>query len=43
MRYRLRRPIIVLAFQNNHELAVAVPAGKIVDVIGPARMIASSF
>ena len=37
MRYRLRRPIIAVAFKDNHELAVAVPAGKTSDVIGPAE------
>jgi hypothetical protein len=37
MRYRLKRPIMVLAFKDNHQLAEALPAGKIVDVIGPAE------
>ena len=37
MQYRLNHPIMVLAFKDNHQLAVSVPAGQIVDVIGPAE------
>jgi hypothetical protein len=37
MQYRFSHPIVVLAFEDNHQLAVSVPAGQIVDVIGPAE------
>ena len=37
MHYRFSQPIMVLAFEDNHQLAVSVPAGQIVDVIGPAE------
>ena len=37
MRYCLDLPIMVLAFKDNHDAAVAVPEGKIIDVIGPAE------
>ena len=30
-------PILVLAFKDNHQAAVTIPAGEIVDVIGPAE------
>ena len=34
MRYRLKQSIMVLAFTDNHQLAVTVPAGEIIRVIG---------
>ena len=37
MRYRINRPIMVLAFKDNHQLAVTVRVGQIVDLIGPAE------
>ena len=37
MRYRFDHPIMVLAFEDNHELAVTVPTGTIVEIIGPAQ------
>lgn len=37
MTYRLRFPTMVLAFRDNHQAAVTIPAGKIVDLIGPAE------
>ncbi len=36
MTYRLRLPMVVLAFENNHQAATTIPAGQIIDVIGPA-------
>ena len=33
-------PTMVLAFKDNHQAAVTIPAGQIVDVIGPAEAIA---
>jgi hypothetical protein len=32
VQYRLNQPMMVLAFKDNHQLAVTVPVGKIVDV-----------
>jgi hypothetical protein len=37
MRYRATRPILVLAFNDHHQLAVTVPAGTLVDVVGSAE------
>ena len=37
MLYRLNRPTMVLALNNNHEAAVPIPAGKIVTVEGSAE------
>ena len=34
MQYRLNQSIMVLAFTDNHQLAVTVPAGEIIRVIG---------
>jgi hypothetical protein len=34
MLHRLDRPTIVLALRDNHQAAVPIPAGKIVDVAG---------
>jgi len=35
--YRIDRPTMVLAFRENHQAAVRIPAGQIVDVICPAE------
>jgi hypothetical protein len=35
MQYRINHPIMVLAFKDNHQLAVTVPAGRVIEVIGP--------
>ena len=37
MTYRIDLPTMVLAFRDNHEAAVTIPAGAIVEVIGPAE------
>ena len=37
MLYRASHPIIVLAFRDNHQAAVAVSPGDILEVIGPAQ------
>ncbi|MGD1096243.1 MAG: hypothetical protein ABSB35_30155 [Bryobacteraceae bacterium] len=37
MTYRIDLPTMVLAFRDNHEAAVTIPAGTILDVIGPAE------
>ena len=34
MQYRLNQSIMVLAFTDNHQLAVTVPVGEIIRVIG---------
>jgi|GEM_PF-2950982 len=34
MRYRIHLPTMVLASRDNHEAAVTIPAGTIIDVIG---------
>jgi hypothetical protein len=36
MSYSSMRPLTVLAYKNNHDAAVTVPAGKLVEIIGPA-------
>jgi hypothetical protein len=35
--YRIERPMMVLAFRDNHQAAVTIPAGKIIQLIGPAE------
>lgn len=35
MQHCLNHSIMVLAFKDNHQLAVTVPAGKTIQVIGP--------
>ena len=37
MRCRLNAPLMVLAYWDNHQAAVTVPAGEIIDVLGPAE------
>ncbi len=37
MTYDLTSPLMVLAYDNNHEAAVTVPSGKRIDIVGPAR------
>jgi hypothetical protein len=37
MRYRTNQSVLVLAFKDNHQAAVTIPAGQIIDVIGPAE------
>jgi hypothetical protein len=34
VQYRLNQPIMVLAFTDNHQLAVTVPKGKVIQVVG---------
>ena len=35
MQYLLTLPMMVLAFKDNHQAAVTLPAGKLIDVVGP--------
>ena len=37
MRYRTNLPLMVLAYKDNHDAAVTVPAGQVIDVIGYAK------
>jgi hypothetical protein len=37
MLYRASHPITVLAFRDNHQAAITVPPGDILEVIGPAQ------
>jgi hypothetical protein len=37
MLYRASQPIMVFAFRDNHQAAITVPAGNILEVIGPAQ------
>jgi hypothetical protein len=37
MTYRIEIPTLVLAFKDNHQAAVTIPAGQLVEVIGPAE------
>ena len=36
MTYRTEDPLVVLVYKNNHEAAVTVPAGKLIEIVGPA-------
>ncbi len=36
MRYRVDLPTMVLAFKDNHDAAVTIQSGAIIDVVGPA-------
>ena len=36
-RYRVERPILCLAFRDNHHAAVTIQAGQVLEVIGPAE------
>jgi len=35
MTYRMQRPTMVLAFKDNHQAAVTIQQGQIIDLIGP--------
>jgi hypothetical protein len=37
MTYRIEQPLVVLAFKDNHQAAVTIPAGQTIEVIGPAE------
>ena len=37
MQYRLTLPIMVLAFGDNHQAAVTIPAGMLIEVVGPVE------
>ena len=34
MRYRVTHPLMVLAFKENHDAAVPVPPGRIIEILG---------
>lgn len=34
---RLNAPLMVLAYRDNHQAATTIPAGRTVDVLGPAE------
>jgi hypothetical protein len=36
-RYRVSLPMMVLAFRNNHQAAVTIQAGEVLEVVGPAQ------
>lgn len=36
-RYRVERPILCLAFRDNHHAAVTIQAGQVLEVIGPSE------
>lgn len=36
-RYRVDRPMLCLAFRDNHHAAVTIKAGKVFEVVGPAQ------
>lgn len=36
-RYRATSPMMVLAFRDNHQNAVTIPAGEAFEVVGPAQ------
>jgi hypothetical protein len=35
MQYLLTLPMMVLAFKDNHQAAVTLPAGKLIEIVGP--------
>ncbi len=35
--YRADVPLMVLAFRDNHQAAVTLPAGEVLEVVGPAQ------
>ena len=35
--YRIKRPTIVLAYKDNHQVAVTLPVGKMMDVVSRAE------
>ena len=37
MQYLLTHPMVVLAFEDNHQAAVTVPAATCIDVVGPVE------
>jgi len=37
MQYRLTLPMMVLAFRDNHQAAVTIPAGTLIEVAGPVE------
>ncbi len=37
IRYRVDRPMLCLAFRDNHHAAVTIQAGKVFEVVGPAQ------
>jgi hypothetical protein len=37
MKYLLTGPMMVLAFQDNHQAAVTIPAGTCIEVVGPVE------
>ena len=37
MQYLLTLPMMVLAFKDNHQAAVTIPAGKFIEVVGPVE------
>ena len=37
MSYSSSSPLMVLAYRNNHEAAVTIPAGKSIEIVGPAK------
>lgn len=37
MQYLLNLPMMVLAFRDNHQAAVTLPAGTLIDVVGPVE------
>jgi hypothetical protein len=37
IRYRVDRPMLCLAFRDNHHAAVTIQAGKVFEVVGPAE------
>lgn len=37
MSYRNHQSVLVLAVKNNHEAAATIPAGQVIEVIGPAE------
>jgi hypothetical protein len=37
MLHRINRPTMVLAWKDNHQSAIPIPAGKVVDIVGSAE------
>lgn len=37
MRYQTQLPTIALAFKENHQAAITIPEGKMIDLVGRAK------
>ena len=38
MMYRTEQPLMVLAYNNNHDAAIPIPSGELVEILDQRRM-----